>query len=114
MVLLPFPVVRWVTAEEAGALALTRARTKVYFEAGRMVIEDLGSLNGTFVNDLRVERSTLHDGDNTIELVTPALTGVASQISFVRSISIQYPQSLNAAALAPVVLTPPRKLVAAE
>jgi len=28
-----------------------------------MVIEDLNSLNGTFVNDLRVERATLHDGD---------------------------------------------------
>jgi len=29
-----------------------------------MVIEDLASLNGTFVNDLLVERATLHDGDN--------------------------------------------------
>src|SRR3979490_2947471 len=29
-----------------------------------MVVEDLDSLNGTFVNDMRVERATLHDGDN--------------------------------------------------
>jgi len=45
-------------------LAVSNHHAKVYFEAGRMVIEDLDSLNGTFVNDLRVERATLHDGDN--------------------------------------------------
>jgi predicted component of type VI protein secretion system len=44
-------------------LAVSSYHAKVYFEAGRMVIEDLNSLNGTFVNDLRVERATLHDGD---------------------------------------------------
>jgi FHA domain len=44
-------------------LAISSYHAKVYFEAGRMVIEDLNSLNGTFVNDLRVERATLHDGD---------------------------------------------------
>ena len=45
-------------------LAVSNYHAKVYFEAGRMVVEDLDSLNGTFVNDLRVERATLHDGDN--------------------------------------------------
>jgi len=45
-------------------LAVSNYHAKVYYEAGRMVIEDLDSLNGTFVNDLRVERATLHDGDN--------------------------------------------------
>ena len=44
-------------------LAVSNYHAKVYFEAGRMVIEDLDSLNGTFVNDLRIERATLHDGD---------------------------------------------------
>jgi pSer/pThr/pTyr-binding forkhead associated (FHA) protein len=44
-------------------LAVSSYHAKVYFEGGRMVIEDLNSLNGTFVNDLRVERATLHDGD---------------------------------------------------
>ena len=44
-------------------LAISSYHAKVYFEGGRMVIEDLNSLNGTFVNDLRVERATLHDGD---------------------------------------------------
>ena len=44
-------------------LAVSNYHAKIYFEAGRMVVEDLNSLNGTFVNDLRVERATLHDGD---------------------------------------------------
>jgi pSer/pThr/pTyr-binding forkhead associated (FHA) protein len=45
-------------------LAVSNYHAKIYYEAGRMVIEDLDSLNGTFVNDLRVERATLHDGDS--------------------------------------------------
>ena len=44
-------------------LAVSNYHAKIYYEAGRMVVEDLDSLNGTFVNDLRVERATLHDGD---------------------------------------------------
>src|SRR5690348_10727386 len=45
-------------------LAVSSYHAKIFFEAGRMVVEDLASLNGTFVNDLRVERATLHDGDS--------------------------------------------------
>ncbi|HMI52907.1 MAG TPA: FHA domain-containing protein [Candidatus Saccharimonadales bacterium] len=45
-------------------LAVSNYHARIYFEAGRLVIEDLDSLNGTFVNDMRVERATLHDGDN--------------------------------------------------
>src|SRR6201981_2111211 len=45
-------------------LAVSNHHARVFFEAGRLVVEDLDSLNGTFVNDLRVERATLHDGDN--------------------------------------------------
>src|SRR5439155_8695404 len=44
-------------------LAVSNHHARVYFEAGRLVVEDLDSLNGTFVNDLRIERATLHDGD---------------------------------------------------
>jgi len=44
-------------------LAVSNHHARVYYEAGRLVVEDLDSLNGTFVNDLRVERATLHDGD---------------------------------------------------
>jgi pSer/pThr/pTyr-binding forkhead associated (FHA) protein len=45
-------------------LAISNYHARVYFEANRLVVEDLDSLNGTFVNDLRVERATLHDGDS--------------------------------------------------
>jgi pSer/pThr/pTyr-binding forkhead associated (FHA) protein len=45
-------------------LAISNYHARVYFEGGRLVVEDLDSLNGTFVNDLRVERATLHDGDS--------------------------------------------------
>lgn len=44
-------------------LAVSNYHARVYVEAGRMVVEDLGSLNGTFLNDIRVERATLKDGD---------------------------------------------------
>jgi pSer/pThr/pTyr-binding forkhead associated (FHA) protein len=45
-------------------LAVSTYHARVYFEGGRLVVEDMDSLNGTFVNDLRVERATLHDGDS--------------------------------------------------
>ena len=44
-------------------LAMSNHHARVYTEAGHLVIEDLNSLNGTFVNDMRVERATLRDGD---------------------------------------------------
>jgi len=45
-------------------LAVSNYHARVYAEGGRLVVEDLNSLNGTFVNDLRVERTTLRDGDS--------------------------------------------------
>jgi len=45
-------------------LAVSNHHARVYYEGSRLVVEDLDSLNGTFVNDLRVERATLHDGDS--------------------------------------------------
>jgi pSer/pThr/pTyr-binding forkhead associated (FHA) protein len=44
--------------------AVSNNHAKVYYEGERLVVEDLDSLNGTFVNDLRVERAILHDGDS--------------------------------------------------
>jgi pSer/pThr/pTyr-binding forkhead associated (FHA) protein len=45
-------------------LTVSTYHARVYYEGGRLVVEDLDSLNGTFVNDLRIERATLHDGDS--------------------------------------------------
>jgi len=47
-------------------LAVSNYHARIYAEAGRLVIEDLNSLNGTFVNDQRVERAALHDGDTIV------------------------------------------------
>jgi pSer/pThr/pTyr-binding forkhead associated (FHA) protein len=44
-------------------LAVSTYHARVYYEAGRLVVEDLNSLNGSFVNGLRVERAMLNDGD---------------------------------------------------
>jgi len=35
----------------------------VYVEGDFLVLEDLGSLNGTYVNNARIERTLLSDGD---------------------------------------------------
>jgi predicted component of type VI protein secretion system len=45
-------------------LAVSDHHARLYAEGDKMVIEDLGSLNGTFVNDLRVDRVALRDGDD--------------------------------------------------
>jgi pSer/pThr/pTyr-binding forkhead associated (FHA) protein len=45
-------------------LAVSNYHARVFQERGRLVVEDLSSLNGTFVNDMRVERATLRDGDS--------------------------------------------------
>ena len=44
-------------------LAVSDHHARLYAEGDRLVIEDLRSLNGTYVNDARVERTTLRDGD---------------------------------------------------
>jgi pSer/pThr/pTyr-binding forkhead associated (FHA) protein len=44
-------------------LAVSNYHARVYVEAGSLVVEDLNSLNGSFLNDMRVERAMLKDGD---------------------------------------------------
>lgn len=45
-------------------LAVSNYHARVYVEAGSLVVEDLNSLNGSFLNDIRVERAMLKDGDS--------------------------------------------------
>ncbi|HLJ24644.1 MAG TPA: FHA domain-containing protein [Candidatus Acidoferrales bacterium] len=44
-------------------LAVSNYHARVYVEAGSLVVEDLNSLNGSFLNEIRVERAMLKDGD---------------------------------------------------
>ncbi len=47
-------------------LAVSSHHAKVYAEESRLVIEDLNSLNGTFVNNQRVQRVTLKQSDQIL------------------------------------------------
>jgi len=47
-------------------LAVSNYHARVYSEAGSLVVEDLNSLNGSFLNDNRVERAMLKDGDSIL------------------------------------------------
>jgi pSer/pThr/pTyr-binding forkhead associated (FHA) protein len=44
-------------------LAVSGHHAKIYWEQDHYTVEDLGSLNGTYVNNQRVGRSVLKDGD---------------------------------------------------
>ncbi len=44
-------------------LAVSNYHARIYTEAGSLAVEDLNSLNGTFLNDIRVERAMVKDGD---------------------------------------------------
>ena len=47
-------------------LAVSGHHTKIYWENDHYVVEDNNSLNGTFVNNQRVSKATLKDGDNIL------------------------------------------------
>ena len=47
-------------------LAVSNYHSRVYVEAGSLVLEDLNSLNGTFLNDMRIERAMLKHGDTIL------------------------------------------------
>src|ERR1700733_4244225 len=47
-------------------LSVSNYHARVYVEAGSLVVDDLNSLNGSFLNDIRVERAMLKDGDTIL------------------------------------------------
>lgn len=47
-------------------LAVSGHHAKIYWENDKYVIEDNNSLNGTYVNNARVNRRALKDGDNVL------------------------------------------------
>jgi pSer/pThr/pTyr-binding forkhead associated (FHA) protein len=47
-------------------LAVSGHHAKVYYETDKFVLEDLNSLNGTFVNNQRVRKSYLKNGDEIL------------------------------------------------
>jgi predicted component of type VI protein secretion system len=47
-------------------LAVSNYHARIYVEAGSLVVEDLNSLNGSFLNDIRIERAMLKDGDTVL------------------------------------------------
>ncbi len=47
-------------------MAVSGHHAKVYFETDKFVLEDLNSLNGTFVNNQRVRKSYLKNGDEVL------------------------------------------------
>ncbi len=55
---------------------LSRRHARFFLEGASVVIEDLGSSNGTFVNGRRIERAVLREGD-VVELGTYAFLVVA-------------------------------------
>ncbi len=44
-------------------ITVSRGHSVLEFKAGEVSVSDVGSLNGTYVNGVRVDRATLHDGD---------------------------------------------------
>ncbi len=47
-------------------LAVSGHHAKIFFETDKFVLEDLNSLNGTFVNNQRVRKSFLKNGDEVL------------------------------------------------
>ncbi|MHB0977613.1 MAG: FHA domain-containing protein [Candidatus Aquicultorales bacterium] len=44
-------------------VTVSRKHARIMIEKGSLLIEDVGSLNGTYVNNQRVEKRNLSDGD---------------------------------------------------
>lgn len=82
---------------------ISRKHARVWCEGESTYLEDLGSTNGTFVNDTRLEDPVaLYDGDeiqigDTFRLLYASPEGVTRPFSLVQPEDLQTPQSAAAA-----------------
>lgn len=80
-------------------LAVSNHHARITWEGEQLVVDDLQSLNGTFVNDMRVEHVTLHEGDNIqigkhSLLVNLAYVSVAPQESAPKAVAPKVDETL--------------------
>jgi hypothetical protein len=87
---LPFTIGRAADNDlQIDNLAVSDHHARLYAEGQKVMIEDLGSLNGTSVNGAHVQRTALRDGDNIqignhqlqIDTVYEASTTIADGVS---------------------------------
>ena len=80
-------------------LAVSTHHAQVHFSEEQLVVEDTGSLNGTFVNDQRVQRASLHHGDT----VTIGKHQIAVRITGDATDTLLYPGDAPKKVLVPKV-----------
>ena len=68
---------------------ISRKHSQLFFKDGKLFVRDLGSSNGTFVNNKRVQESPLEAGDTLIigpVIFTIVIDGTPQEITPVRTI----------------------------
>ena len=92
-------------ADLAGDRELSRRHARFWRAAGgQLLVEDLDSANGTFVNGNRIDRSALLTGGDSVNVGATTLVVREDKPTRVRA---EPPQALTAAATAPPPLAPP-------
>jgi pSer/pThr/pTyr-binding forkhead associated (FHA) protein len=69
--------------------SVSRQHCEVQVEGDQVVVADLGSSNGTFLNDQRVQRETLHPGDALVVgpvVFTIVIDGEPTEVKPVRTL----------------------------
>lgn len=77
-------------------LAVSTHHAHVFYEENQLWVEDLGSLNGTFLNDQRVKRAPLKDGDNITIGKHHVAVEVSGEISSTQVLPMETPRKIPA------------------
>ena len=81
---------------------VSRHHCRVTVDGDRAAVEDLGSLNGTFVNGMQIHGSVLlHPGDQILMGTTVLQLRTAADITVQRSVAVPVPPALAAPARRP-------------